>query len=183
MTQINLDVLGMTQEELQERVVERIAEKAFGNYSEEHEGRHHCTLEAAVTAQAQKMVDRAVEELGKNHIIPNVLARLEKMTFQATNEWGERVGKGVTFTQYMAQRAESYLAEAVTSDGKRPDNYNRAAQTRIAWLLEQHFSKSIESALSGAAKIMRESLAQGISEAVKVRLEEMSRTLKVTTTV
>jgi len=180
---IDLEVLGMTQEELQARVVERISSKALNEYAEEDdEGSPRWSLEAAVRSHVAKMVSEAVERLGEAHVIPNVIARLEKMTLEATNAWGERRGERVTFTEYMVQRAESYLNEKVTSDGRVPDTYHRADQTRIAWLLDQHFSEAIHSALADTAKLMREEMAQGIGEAVKIKLEEMLTRLKVTAT-
>lgn len=178
--------LGLSSEELLERVINRCAEQVLARAGYDEDG----YKDEAPTAFANqlkdlvaKRVDAAIDDIATRHVLPNVTTYLEKLELQETNKWGEKRGSSVTFLEYLVQRAEHWMTEEVNYEGKgkkEADSYNwRGTQTRIAHMLHQHLHYTIENVIKEALKNAHSSIASGLSETVKLKLEEVSKQLKV----
>jgi hypothetical protein len=184
---IDLESLGITKAELQQRVIDRAVERIFETTGIDEDGDEFSEtspfagrLENAVKAA----IDSRVAEMAEKHVLPITSELVENITLQTTNKWGEKTGAPATFREYMIQRAESYLTEQVSYDGKskaESGSYSwSGTQTRITHLVHQHFQYSIESAMKDAVKTANDAIAKGIQEAVKIKLGEVTSALKVT---
>lgn len=85
-----------------------------------------------------------------------------------------------TFIEYLVKRAEAYLTEKVDFQGKSKDengSYSSfsPSQTRIAHMVHQHLSYSIESAMKNAVQTANSAIAIGIAETVKIKLAEIQK--------
>lgn len=94
---IDLDAIGITAEELQERVVDRIAERALGD----DDFSPGSPLKRQIDKEIQERIDLAVTEIADKHILPNVSEYIETLTLQETNKWGEKKGEPITFVEYL----------------------------------------------------------------------------------
>ena len=186
---MNLADLGLTKEDLAERVIERISDHLLGT------GGRHLTedgdseyftgdefrqkLDRRIVARADEVIDA----LAQKHLLPNVTAYVENLTLAETNKWGEKQKKPVTFIEYLVARAEAYLTEKVNYDGKSQrdgDSYNwRGEQTRITHLVEKHLHYSIKTAMEDALKTANAAIVGGIEQAVKMKLAEVQAGLQV----
>lgn len=184
-TAIDYQALGFTQEELQERVVQRIADSLLNSEHGDDEGRGYRTdseFKKKLDEKIREGIDAAVVRVADAHVLPNVIALVEGAVLQETNKWGEKRGEPKTFIEYLTERADAYIREPVDYQGKPKsgDSYNwRANGTRIAYMIDQHLQYQISTAMEGAVKSANESIKGGILEAVKIALGQIQAGLKL----
>jgi DNA-binding transcriptional regulator YiaG len=180
---MDLEALGFTQEELQERVVDRCCSQVLSGVTYDEEGEEIDTDSAFARKLDEKIrahIDSAVTAICDKHVLPLVTERIEGLVLQETNKWGEKVGEPVTFVEYLVKRAENYLTEKVTYDGKAPDHYSKATQTRITQMIDQHLHYHISTAMQQALTTANSAIVEGIQETVRLKLSEFAAALKVT---
>lgn len=184
---MDLQELGFTKEELQERVIDKIVQRVMNsteyNYDSDSEYLGDSQFARDLQKRVKEQIDASINDLAAKHVLPNVAKYIEELTLQTTNQWGERVGTPVTFIEYLTQRAEAYMTEKVSFDGKAKTEANgyswNGTQTRITYLVHQHLHYSIETAMKQALQIANSAIASGIQETVKQKLGEISSSLKV----
>ncbi len=177
-----LELIGLTQAELQERVIEKIAEGFL-----DRDGEESCeTMLAIISGKLHKHstehIDATIRALAEEHVLPHVSRYVEEITIQGTNEWGEKRGEPKTFVEYLVHCAKSYLQEKVNHNGKTKaeDSYGwDGKQTRIVHLVHQHLQYSIERAMKGALKTVNAAIAEGVAETVKMKIAEVTEKLNV----
>lgn len=171
-----LEAIGLSGEELQERVIERAAQKlakrVYGEESSE--------LRDAV----ERIIGETVNKVADEELRPWAEGQIEAVVMQRTNEWGEKRGEPMTFREYLIHRAESYLLELVNYEGKSRvesrDSYGfKESGTRIAHMVDKHLHYHIESAMKAAVAEANSQIAAGIQETVRIKLAEISQALKV----
>lgn len=137
---------------------------------------------SALDSVLKKAIDEAIDGYCKKNILPRVEQQIREVVLIETNKWGEKVGKPLTFTEYLVSRAEHYITEQVDFNGKTraEDSYNwRGTQTRIVYLIEKHLHYEIERAMKAALQTANNAIAGGITEAVKIKLGEVVQSLQV----
>ena len=182
-----MEEIGLTKEDVQERVIERMCDKLMGELcpadDEEPQGRS-IFLRTKLDAEIKDRIDEAVVALADKHVLPGVTAMIEDLTLQETNSWGEKTGKKTTFVEYLVQRAEAYMTEKVNYEGKSQNETRgyswTGTQTRITHMVHEHLHYSIETAMKQALKDANSSICKGIEEAVKIKLAEALQGLKTT---
>jgi hypothetical protein len=180
---MDLEALGFTREELLDRVVARACDRLMETLRFDDEGEEYVATSPVaqrITAQLKKYVDEKVAALCDQHVLPLVSGKVDSLVLEETNKWGEKVGKAVPFTEYLVSRAEAYLTEPVDYEGKKPDGYGRATQTRITHMVHQHLHYEIARAMKQALETANGAIVGGINEAVRMKLAEFTTALKVT---
>ena len=184
---VTLESLGISKEAIEQKLVEHLAEQLLTeiqyDYDNDNEYRARSQLAKKLDALVKQHIDKTINALAEKHILPNVSSYIENLTLQTTNQWGEKKGTPVTFIEYLTQRAEDYMQEKVNFEGKskaESGGYSwSGTQTRITHLVHQHLHYSIENAMKDALKVATSSIAVGLQETVKVKLNEVSQKLKV----
>jgi hypothetical protein len=183
---LDLAELGLTKEELQERVVEKICERMLSEHAyhpEDGEYKENSKFSTEIQKLVKERLNKSINDLAEQHILPNVSRYVENLTLQETNRWGEKSGKTMTFIEYLVARAESYLREDVNFEGKSKEENSgyswSKSQTRIVWLVNKHLQYSIESAMKEAVRTINDAVTEGLEKTVKVKLEEIAKSLKV----
>ena len=185
---IDLQALGFTQEELQQRVIDQLCAHLTKTVSIDDEGEEHwreSDMGRRLNQAVIKRVDAAIEKIATEHVLPNVSTFLESFCLQATNHWGEKTGQPITFIEYLVKRAETYITEKVNYDGKGKDDdrYSSSSwngtQTRIAYMINSHLQYSIEAAMKKALAEANGHIVKGPEETVKIKLKEVSEALTV----
>lgn len=184
MSESLLEQIGITKEELQKRVVERLCDRVMGTVECDGDGYEYSTdsqFARKLAASVEEAVDKRIEEIGAKYVDPQVSEIVEKLTIQRTNEYGDKKGKPYTFVEYMASRAEAYLMESVDSQGnpKTADRYNTATQTRLTHLVDQHLHYAVSTAMNNAVKNANTVLADALTETCKIKLAEIVAKLEV----
>ena len=179
---LDLETLGFTREELQDRVVDRCCREVLSGVTYDEEGKEIDTDSAFARKLDEKIrahIDSAVTVMCEKHVLPLVTAHIENLVLQETNRWGEKTGQPVTFIEYLVKRAEDYLTEGVNYEGRRPDGYSKATQTRITQMVHQHLHYSIETAMKQALQTANSAIVEGIEKTVKLKLAQFAADLKV----
>lgn len=181
---ITLESIGLSQEALAERVVEKLVEGLTTSldYDEDGEFRSASPFAKKLNRMVKDRLDALVNDMGEKHILPRVTEMVENMVLQETNRWGEKVGQPVTFIEYMTQRADAWLREEVDHDGrtKRQDSFSRRAYgTRVQHMIDQHLQYTVSAAMENAVKGANQSIVGGLKEAVSIALNDVAAKLKV----
>ena len=182
---LSIEELGITKEELIEKVVEKISESTLSEISYDEDGnaetqvsRFHEGIKKLIKAR----IDTKINEIAEAHVLPKVSSLVENIVLQETTKWGEKVGEPVTFIQYLTKRAESYLQEYVDYQGKSKEEAGYGwskSHTRITHLVNAHLHYSIKTAMETALKNVNSAIVKGIEETVKIKLEEAQKALKI----
>lgn len=181
----SLEALGISAEELTNRIVDRATEQLLTSTGYDEDGEEYTTesrLARKVTDNIKKMVDGKILALAEKHILPNMGSYIETLTLQETNRWGEKTGKPVTFIEYLTERADVYMREEVNHSGKTKEQEGYSwskSTTRVAFMVNQHLHYSIETAMKQALANANSNIAKGLEEAVKIALASATEKLKV----
>jgi hypothetical protein len=169
---LDIEALGFTKEELQSRVIDQLCERLL------YDGDYETKIQALVKEQ----VDVSIRAFAEQEVLPNVHEFIENLTLQATNQWGEAKGEPKTFTEYLVERAEAYLSHPVDYDGKpvKVSGYgSKQEQTRLTYIVDKYLHGSIKTAMETAVKNVNTLLAGALAETAKLKLAEISKSLKV----
>jgi len=180
-----LELIGMTKDELRDRVVKSIVNKIMyeEHRSDEGEWEDRSRFARELDKHIKSSIDESVREIADVHVKPVVKEKIENFVLQETNQWGEKKGKIKTFAEYLVERAEHYMVEEVDSRGKSRsesgDGYGfRGVATRISYIIDKHLHYEISSAMKNILDNANNTLADGLQKAVKVRLKEIVEGIK-----
>lgn len=182
---LTLEAIGITKEELQSRVVEQIAQELLTIEAVDEDGdpfREQSKFAKGISELVRERINDHVAKIAEAHVLPRVGELVDNIVLQETNKWGEKRGAPMTLIEYLTSRAEAYLREEVSYDGKSKghDSYSwKGTQTRIAYLVHQHFHYAIEQAMGQAVKSANSVIVGGIQETVRLKLGEIAAALKV----
>lgn len=188
-TAITLESLGFTKDDLQERVIERLCEQILSGKQYDEDGNEEyddSQFKKKLEERLRTHITETVNAIAEKHVLPNVTGYIENLVLQTTTSWGEKVGKPVTFIEYLVQRAEAYIQEEVNYEGKSKgqDSYNWSKKsTRITFLIEKHLHYHIETAMKQALQTANSAIAGGIEKAVKIQLEKVLQGVQASVTV
>lgn len=172
MSTMSLKAIGLSEKDVLETLTDKLVHELFEESS----------FENKLQAMVQKAIDQAVDKIAKANLNPRVEDMVSKVCLQDTNRWGEVIGKKLTFTEYLVARAEKYLTEEVDYEGrpKNADSYGwKAYQTRMTHMIHKHLHYNIENSMKDAVNIVNKSLVPSLEEAVKIKLEEIAKGLKM----
>lgn len=186
MTALTIESLGLTQEELQERVVNKICNDLLSSeLADDEDGVVSVSSPLAKKLQKaiKERIDQGIAKLAETHVLPNVDTYIENIILQETNRWGEATGAKLTLREYLVQRADAYLREDVNYEGKDKTQANgyswSKSQTRITHLVHQHLHYTIESAMKEAVGNVNKVIAPALAETCKIKLNEIVAGLQV----
>lgn len=132
---LSIEELGITQEELQQRVVDAIVTSVCDDVEEDGASRFFRELKLEVQKQVTARVSIALDaSLGA--AINDVLTGV----YQPVNEWGEPKGKPTCLREMVQEKAARFVSETVDKDFK-PSTYN--AMPRIDRLVKDHVEKAV----------------------------------------
>lgn len=191
---INLDLLGITKEELTERVVNAIADGLLYARSEEDEdGERQWFGSSALKAELDKIlkqrIDDAVRATAEKYVFPRVDEIINALVLQETTKWGEKKGAPLTFTEYMVARAEAYLSDEVDSHGRSRQECKDAGNSwyggngkRINKLVNDKFKTALDQAVEPSVKVVNQKLAEHLNVAVQEALGNVLKNFKIVAT-
>lgn len=190
MNKLDLEALGFTKEEIQNRVVDQAVKQLLmcSTYNEDgDEVEISSDFGRQLKKAVKQKVDETINRLAEKHILPDVGKYIENITLQQTNSWGEKTGKSMTFVEYLTNRAEHYLNEKVNYEGKSKEEVGgyswSGTQTRITHLVHEHLHFTIAEAMKNAVKNVNSVIIPALAETCKLKLGELSTNLKVTSVI
>jgi hypothetical protein len=180
-----IEALGFTKDEIAQRVVDTIVRDLTQQSHEDEDGERwfgESEFKRGIDKAVRERIDAEVTRVADEHIAPRIAELIDGCTLQQTNQWGEKRGEPVTFTEYLVQRAEEYMVEPVSYDGKtREQNggYSFTAKgTRVAYMIDKHLNFAIETAMKQALGEANASIAKGLNEAVRTAISNLQVQMK-----
>lgn len=187
MTDITLESLGISQDVLAEKLVEKISDRFFMALHFDPEGDEwlgDTKIANKISDMAKTRLNEIVDQIGEKHVLPRVTELFETLVLQRTSEWGEKKGETISFTEYMVQRADSWLREPVDRSGKTKADSGgyqwSASGSRAQYLIDKHLQYHVETAMQGALKNANDSIIGGLESAMRIQLKTVADKLKVT---
>jgi hypothetical protein len=182
---MKIEDLGLSKEQLTDLVVNQAVEgllyrRTFDEMGDDVEV--STDLSRRIEKMIKERIDSKVEEIGDKHVAPVIGNAIESLVLQKTTSWGEKKGEPLSFIEYLVQRADHYMQEPVNSSGKTKNNdsYNwRANGTRIEFMIDKHLQYHISVAMEKALKDVNSSIAGGIEKAIKIQLEKVLKSVKL----
>jgi len=171
---LTLESLGLTNEELAERVVDNLTRHLLDSEFDSIESRIHTKI--------KECADESVAKFANEHVLGRVDEYIAGLVLQGTNQWGEAKGEPMTFVEYLVKRAAEYMTEKVNFHGKtqKEEGYNwRGSQTRLAYMIDSHLQYSIKRAMKAFLKEADTTLANGILGTVKAQLAELQDKIRI----
>jgi hypothetical protein len=181
----SLQELGFSKEEIEQKIVDRIVDRLMSEYMHDDETGGSYPADSHLARKfhevVKKHVDRQINKMAEEYIVPNVKTIIESVALQATNQWGESVGEPKTFIEYLTESANNYLSQPVDYNGQPTtrNSYSKDTQTRLTHLVHQHFHYAIESAMKDAVEQVKKAIGPLLQQTCKMKLEEIASTLKV----
>jgi len=177
---IDIESLGFTKEELQQRVIDQICSQLLHSVSVDEEGDEHqiaSQLQREMAGRVRTAIDESVTALADKHVLPKVDEMIRNIALQETTRWGEKKGQAISFTEYLIQRAQAYMVEKVDYEGREKgerDSYSwNGTQTRITHMIHKYLQFEIEKAMKQALEVANGAIATGIQETVKLTLSKI----------
>lgn len=187
-----LEALGISKEELAERIIESavgqlLSSTGFDPETDE-EKRYESRFKREVEARVQKAVDAKIAALAEVHVLPRVGEMIEAADMRKTNRYGEPKSPSMTFKEYIAHRADVYMTEDVDYHGnskadleaKNESTYNwRCCGPRLTVLMRNYIRDSLEKQAKAAITDVNKVIAKNIEKAARDAISAAAASLKV----
>lgn len=184
----SLEALGITAEDLTQRIVDQAVESLLSSNGYDPENDHEVTYESRfkkeIAKRLQEAVDKKISDLAAVHLVPRVGEMIEQANLQKTNQYGEKKGDPMTFIEYIASRASTYMSEDVDMNGKSKaesgDSYNwRVSGPRLTVLMRMYIRDTLEAHAKKAVTDVNTVIAKNITKAAQDAITAASTALKV----
>lgn len=183
-----LEALGLNATELADRIVEQAVNSLLYStgFNPETEEEVICErkFKREIEARIQCAVDQKIGAIAAEHIVPRIGEMVEKANMVQTNRYGEPKGEPMTFKEYIAYRAETYMGEEVDLQGRskaeRDDAYNwKGCGPRLTVLMQNYIRDSMETAAKSAVTDINKVIAKNIEQAAKDAIAAAAANIKV----
>lgn len=187
-----LESLGISPEKLGDLIVDQAVEVLLNASGFDpdtmEETRYDSRFKMEIELRIQKAVDEKIAALAAVHLIPRVEEMIEKADLRKTNRYGEPQSPSMTFKEYLAHRAESYMTEDVDYNGKSKSDlearnestYNwKASGPRLTMLMRLHIRDAMEKAAKDALTDVNTAIAKNIQKAATDAIVSAAKSLKV----
>lgn len=186
-----IESLGVDKEELVTRIVNRAAVQVVDHcFSMADDQSRYKSLRQQVTEVTIAHVDDALSAIMNQEVMPMIDKGLHRLLIHQTNKVGEEKAPPMTLREYIQDKTEKYLGEAVDNNGKVLGNggeevfrYNKSAMTRLSYLIDARIKEAAQyKAQALMADIVREigkPLQQALQEAVNRAAEQIKNAVRV----
>lgn len=187
-----LEALGISPETLGDRIVDQavgvlLSTSGFDPNTEQ-EMRYESRFKKEIGARIQKAVDEKIAALAAVHLVPRIGELIEKADMRKTNRYGEPQSPSMTFKEYLAYRAETYMTEEVDGNGNSKADlemrgesiYNwRSRGPRLTVLMKLYIKESMEKAAKEAVTDVNKAIAKNIEKASRDAIALAADAIKV----
>lgn len=192
--EFNCEMLGISQEEMQDRVINAAAEKLLSSskimsYDDDDSGEVSTPFAKAMQEFLKDRVSAKVNEMAERELLPKLETFIGDIVFQKTDTWGKPDGDPRTAPEFLRDCCRDYMAEMVDEKGDpRPkaSGYSRdhwyKKSTRAEFLVDRFLDSTMVSVMSEAVKDTNESMAEAIQSTMAEHMTKLLTTFKVNVT-
>lgn len=193
MAELTLESLGLSGEELQERIIEKACERLLSNpfYSYEDGQQYEYIGDSPFCKEIDKRIkdniEKRFDQIAQEHILPHITERIQNLIVHQTNEYGEKKGESMTLVEYLVEKAEDFMLEEVDYNGNpkgKRMSWERMdpEKTRLAHQIHQYLHNHIEKAMKEVVGSANKTISEALAETCKIQLTNISNKLKVAVT-
>jgi hypothetical protein len=191
MNPIDLKSIGITEEELQQRVVDAIVNRMLSSTAFNYDEGQSFTTASPVYRKIQESIKSAIDAkfdmFFESHVCPLVGTKIDDLVIQKTNEWGEKRGEPVTFLEYLIEQAEKHLNEPLDARGRTRsqcaatrDSFNPVrGSTRLANAIDQKIAMHLEQCVTIVVRDATDKVGTAMQDVLKNALETAKDKIKV----
>lgn len=189
--EISLESLGLTVEQMQDRLVEAMIDRFLTSTVSDEDGEAVVVasqFRQAIQKSITATVDAAVERLAAPVLETSINLYLDGYRIQSTNGYGEPKREPETITEYVVRRAQQYLTEGVDYNGLSKEDKKRKGSsdwgshrdqtTRVAYLIDKRLNDEIEKAMKEALANANTAITNGLKSAVAFELDKLNAKLR-----
>ncbi len=185
---INLEDLGITKEEMQERIINKVCDDLLSSYQYDSSDNveYHVDSEffKSLNKQVKTTVEAHISKLYEEILVPHINKKIDDLKIKETNKWGEPIKKELTFVEYITERFEKYISEPVNISGETKtesssDYWKATKDTKLSWMLNKKINTELELTLKKLVENSTTYINDNIITLVKSNLEEISKKIKV----
>lgn len=189
--EFSCEQIGLTQQELQDRIIDGVVDRMLSKYvtySDEY-GRdcddiENSQLRDRLDKAIKTHIDKEIDRVANAYLEPLVTNLVEKFKLQETTRWGEPKGEEMSLTEYIATRAEKYMAEPVDFNGNARSEVGRHGSftqrsTRMVYAIEKYLHYHMEQAMKKALGNAHKTLNDSIMATVQASLSEVTKAVKL----
>lgn len=176
MTKNDLKALGLSEADVLTKLVDKLCDQLLDESGDNYRSEFEDKLRKAVIERVDAKLAAAI----KTHIAPKVSELIDGICLQETNKWGEERGEKLTFTEYLVLRADAYMREPVSYDGKtkgESGGYFNAMGTRVQHMINDHLKYHVSTAMESAMKNATTSISKGLKEAAEIAINNIKVTV------
>ena len=179
----SLEALGITAEDLTERIVERAVDDLLNSTGfdpeNDEEVRYESRFKKEIEKRIQTAVDVKIGALAAEHLLPRLGQMIETANLRRTNHYGEPKGEPMTFIEYIANRADAYMTEDVDYHGKSKAELETRGESTYQWrscgpritvlmrsYIHDHLEKSAKTALVDVNKVFVTAIQKSAQDAI-----------------
>lgn len=159
MAALDLESLGLTQEDLIERVVERLVENVYS-----WDDSLNDLVKRKVSDKVAEKVDDAVSKA-----LSDALEQAIDETVTPVDIWGNRTSEDTTIRQSLARRAQHFWFETLDSKGK-PATYG--GKPRFEWLIDKKMADEFAAAVADNAEAIVAEFRKAMKADIVARVEQ-----------
>jgi hypothetical protein len=183
-----LKALGVSTEDLGDRIVDQavsaLLHSSGFNPDTEEEVSYESRFKKEIEKRIQSAVDNKIAALAAEHLIPRIGEMIESADLRQTNGYGEPKTPSMSFKEYIAARAESYMSEDVNyqaqSKAECSDSYSwRKEGPRLTVLMKVYIKDTLEKSAKAAVSDVNKEIAKNIEKAAKDAITSAANALKV----
>lgn len=183
-----LEALGITAEDLTQRIVDQAVDNLLRSTGYDEDGKecgsYATKFKKEIEARVLKAADEKISAIAAVHLIPRVGEMIEQADMRQTNRYGEPITPKLTFKEFIAARAESYMSEDVDSNGKSKaesgDSYNwRTNGPRLTVCMRMYIQQTMETAAKAAVNDVNKVIAENIKKAAVQAINQAAASIKV----
>jgi len=183
----SLEALGITAESLAQRIVDQAVESLLSSTGYDEDGEENGTYATRFKREIEKKVteaaDAKISALAAVHLVPRVGEMIEAADMRQTNKYGEPTTPRLTFKEFIAARAESYMTEDVDINGKSKSESDyhswRSNGPRLTVLMRMYIQGTMEMHAKAALTDVNKVIAKNIEQAARDAINAAAASLKV----
>jgi CRISPR/Cas system type I-B associated protein Csh2 (Cas7 group RAMP superfamily) len=175
---ISIEDLGITKQEMQDRVVNQLCNEITGRHDDESEYSYfsESSIKTKMREYLQEIVDKKTREVIDEKVLANFEKYLQELIIKPSSRWGEKEEAPVSIEDYIEKTISLTMAETVDSTGRgredRSYSYYGSHSTRLEYLINRKISAEIETSFKSVLVDVKASLQSHIEAQIKNKLTE-----------
>jgi len=182
---MDLKELGITKIELQDRLVDKVTDCLLGE-ADRDDGYSFLVgedFQAKLDEKIKGRIDKAIDDMAEKHVLGKVDELIKGWVLRKTTGWGEAKGEPVSLTEYLVQRASSWMSEQVDYNGKSKSENSygswNGSNSRLGYAVDEYLGHYVKNAMETTLQNANHIIADSLKEGVAARLDEIRTQIQV----